>query len=71
MGIFNLQIEHCDIRIAFCVQCFSVVTFLSAYYSVYGVNMFTILNINDYLYLKVADLVMCLAFNNKPHILGR
>ena len=70
-GIFNLQIEHYAIRIAFCVQCFSVVTFRSAYYSVYGVNLFITLNINDSLYLKVADLVMYLTFHNKLHILGR
>ena len=37
----------------------------SAYYSVYGVNLFTILNRNDYLYLKVADLVMCLALQQQ------
>ena len=35
--------------------------FPTAYYSVYGVNSYTSLNRNDYLYLKVADLVIYLA----------
>ena len=35
--------------------------FPTAYYPVYGVNSNTSLNRNDYLYLKVADLVIYLA----------
>ena len=37
------------------------VYFPSAYYSVYGVNSYNSLNKNDFLYLKVADLVIYLA----------
>ena len=48
-------------KIAFCVQCYSVLYVSTAYYSVYGVNSYTILNKNDYLNLKVADLVIYLA----------
>ena len=48
-------------KIAFCVQCYSVLYFPTAYYSGYGVNSFTSLNRDDYLYLKVADLVIYLA----------
>ena len=39
------------------VQCYSVYYFPTAYYSGYEVNSYTSLNRNDYLYLKVADLV--------------
>ena len=46
---------------AFCIQCYSVLYFLKAYYSVSGVNSYTSLNKIDYLYLKVADLVIYLA----------
>ena len=60
-AFYNLQIEHYAIKIAFCVQCYSVLYFPTAYYSVYGVNFYTSLNRNDYLYLKVADLVIYLA----------
>ena len=42
-------------------QCYSVLYVPTAYYSVYGVNSYTSLNRNDYLYLKVADLVIYLA----------
>ena len=35
--------------------------FPSAYYSGYGVNSYTSLNRNDYLYLKVADFIIYLA----------
>ena len=48
-------------KIAFCVQCYSVLYVPTAYYSVYGVNSYTSLNRNDYLYLKVVDLVIYLA----------
>ena len=60
-AFYNLQIEQYAIKIAFCVQCYSVLYFPTAYYSVYGVNFYTSLNRNDYLYLKVADLVIYLA----------
>ena len=43
------------------VQCYSVLYFPTAYYSGYGVNSYTSLNRNDYLYIKVADLVIYLA----------
>ena len=46
---------------AFCVQCYSVLYFPTAYFSGYGVNSYSSLNRNDYLYLKVADLVIYLA----------
>ena len=45
-------------KIAFNVQCYSVLYYPTAYYSVYGVNLYTSLNRNYYLYLKVADLVI-------------
>ena len=57
-GIYSLQIEHYALKIAFCVQCYSVLYFPTAYYSVYGVNSYTSPDRNDYLYLKVADLVI-------------
>ena len=57
-AFYSLQIEHYALRIAFCIQCYSVLYFPTAYYSVYGVNSYTSLNRNDYLYLKVADLVI-------------
>ena len=58
---YSLQIEHNALKIALCVQCYSVLYFHTAYYSVYGVNSYTSLNRNDYLYLKVAVLVIYLA----------
>ena len=33
----SLQIERYALKIAFCVQCYSVLYFPTAYYSVYGV----------------------------------
>ena len=48
-------------RCRHCVQCDNVLYFPTAYYSVYGVNSYTSLNRNDYLYLKIADLVIYLA----------
>ena len=60
-AFYSLQIEHYALKIAFCVQCYSVLYFPTAYYSVYGANSYTSLNINAYLYLKVADLVTYLA----------
>ena len=64
-GFFSLQIEHFALRIAFCVQCYSVLSFPTAYFSVYGVNLFNILNRTEYLYLKVAEQVMCLALQQQ------
>ena len=60
-AFYNLQIEHYALKIAFCVQCYSVLYFPTAHYSIYGVNSYTSLIRNDYLYLKVADLVFYLA----------
>ena len=60
-AFYGLQIEHYALKVAFCVQCYSVLYFPTAYYSGYGVNSDTCLNINDYLYLEVADLVIYLA----------
>ena len=60
-AFYSLQIEHYALKIAFCVQCYSVLYFPTTYYSGYGVNSYTSLNRNDYLYLKVADLVIYLA----------
>ena len=60
-AFYSLQIEHYALKIAFCVQCYSVLYFPTALYSVYGVNSYTCLNRNDYLYLQVADLVIYLA----------
>ena len=56
-----LQIEHCALKIAFCVQCYSVLYVATAYYSVYGINSYTSLYRNDYVHLKGADLVIYLA----------
>ena len=55
------MIEHYALKIASCVQCNSVLYVPTGYYSVDGVNSYTILNRNDYLYLKKTDLVICLA----------
>ena len=60
-AFYSLQIEHYALKIALSVQCYSVLYFPAAYYSVYGVNSYTSLHRNDYLYLKVADLVIYLA----------
>ena len=57
--------ERYALKIAFCVQCYSVLSFPKAYNSVYGVDLYNILNRTDYLYLKVADLVMCLTLQQK------
>ena len=51
-SFYSLQIEHYALKIVFCVQCYSVLYFPTAYYSVYGVNSYTRMNRNDYLYLK-------------------
>ena len=51
----------CPKKIAVCVQCYSVLYFPTAYYSGYGVNSLTSLHKYDYLFLKVADLVIYLA----------
>ena len=59
-AFYSLQIEHYALKITFCVQCYSVLYFPTAYYSVYGVISYTGLNRNDYIYLKVADLVIYL-----------
>ena len=45
---YSLQIEHYALKIAFCVQCYSVLYSPITYYSVYGVNSYTSLNRNDY-----------------------
>ena len=60
-AFYSLQIEHYALKITFCVQCYSVLYFPTACYSVYGVNSYTSLTRNDYLYLRVADLVIYLA----------
>ena len=60
-AFYSLQIEHYALKIAFCVQCYSVLYFPIAYYSVYKVNSYTCLKRNDYLYLKIAGLVIYLA----------
>ena len=60
-AFYSLQIEHYALKIAFCVQCYSVLYFPTAYNSIYGVKSYTSLNRNDYLYLKGADLVIHLA----------
>ena len=60
-AFYSLQIEHYALKIAFCVQCYSVLYVPTAYYSGYGVNSSTSLNRNDYYYLKLADLVIYLA----------
>ena len=60
-AFYSLQIEHYALKITFCVQCYSVLYFLTAYYYVYGLNSYTCLNRNDYLCLKEADLVIYLA----------
>ena len=60
-AFYSLQIEQYALKIAFCVQCYSVLYFTTAYYSVYWVNSHTSLNKNDYLFQKVVDLVIYLA----------
>ena len=60
-GILQFADRTLCLKIAFCVQCYSVLYVPTAYYSVYGVNSYISLNRNDYLYLKVADLVINLA----------
>ena len=57
-AFYSWQIEHYALKIACCVQCYSVLYFPTAYYSGYGVNSYTSLNRNDSLLLKVADLVI-------------
>ena len=42
-----------------------LLSFPTDYYCVYGVNLFTFLNGNDNLYLKVADFIMCLALQQQ------
>ena len=60
-GFLQFADRYYAIKIAFCVQCYSVLYFATAYFSVYGAILYTSLNRNDYLYLKVFDLVSCLA----------
>ena len=60
-GILHFADRTLCPKIAFCVQCYSVLYFPTACYSVYGVNSYTSLNRNDNMYLKVADLVIYLA----------
>ena len=60
-AFYSLQIEHYALKIIFCVQCYSVLYVPTAYFSVYGVNLYISLNRNDYLYRKAADLVIYLA----------
>ena len=57
-GLFQFADRTLCRKNAFCVQCYSVLYFHKAYHSVYGVNSYTSLNRNDYLYLKVVDLVI-------------
>ena len=40
-AFYSLQIEHYALKIAFCVQCYSVLYVPTAYYSGYGVNSYT------------------------------
>ena len=58
---YSLQIDHYALKIVFCVQCYSVLYVPTAYYSVYGINSYTSLKRNIYLYRKAADLVIYLA----------
>ena len=55
-GIVQYADRTYALKIAFCVQCYRVLSFHTAYYSVYGVNLYYILNRTDYSYLKEADL---------------
>ena len=64
-GNVQLQIEQYALKIAFCVQCYSVLSFPTAYFFVYEVNMNIILDKTDILYQKVADVVMCLAIQQQ------
>ena len=57
-------------QFTFCVHCYSVLSFLTAFYSVYGLNLYNSLNKTDYMYLKLAVLVMRLALQQKTHGLG-
>ena len=66
-AFYSLQIDHYALKIAVCLQCYGVLYFPTAYYSGYGVNSYTSLNKNDYLYLKVAYLVIFWHNSNKKH----
>ena len=46
-GNFQLQIEQYALKIAFCVQCYSVLSFPTAYCFVYEVNLNIILDKTD------------------------
>ena len=59
-GILQFADRNYALKMAFCVQCYSVLYLPTAYCYVYGVNSYTSLNGNDYLYLIVADLAICL-----------
>ena len=53
-------------KIAFCVQCYSVLYFPLAYFSVNGVDSYTTLNRNDYLNLKVRfSHLFCIIVTNR------
>ena len=60
-GILQFEDRTLCPKIAFCVQCYTVLYFPTVYYSGHGVNIYTSLNRDDYLYLKEADLVIYLA----------
>ena len=65
-----LEIEHYSLKSAFCVQCYGVLSFQTAYYTVNAVDLYNILNRPDNLLLKVADLVMCLALHQTTARIG-
>ena len=49
------------------LQCYSVLYFSAAYSSVYGVNSYTSLNSNDYMYLEKQIRLFVWHNSNKPH----
>ena len=47
-GIFQFADRTLCLKIVFCVQCYNVLSFPIAYYSGYGVILYSILNRNDF-----------------------
>ena len=64
-GIFQFADRTSLLITVFCVQCYSVRSFPTVYFSVDGVTLYNFLNRNDFLDLKVADLVMFLALQQQ------
>ena len=55
-AFYSLQIEHYALKIAFYVQCYSILYFPTAYYSVYGVNSYTSLSEQKWLFVPKSSI---------------